>query len=87
MLQHTGMEILCHSSQCRISYIGYLKNIPDTRYLIFHAIVQYERDTNTDIVISLVESHSVEHHNIVNIQPEVARLLQKTICMVWQGFG
>ncbi len=49
MLQQTGMEIVEHSSQCRISYAisGTLK-ISDTRYLIFLKIVRYEPNTDTD---------------------------------------
>ncbi len=55
MLQHTGMEVFEHSSQCRIS--GTLK-IPDTRYPIFLKIVQYEPDTDT-ITALIITIHSI----------------------------
>ncbi len=45
MLIDIGMEVFGHSRQWRIHYI---------QYPIFLTIVQYEPDTNTDIVTALV---------------------------------
>ncbi len=57
MLQHTGLEVFDHSSQCRISYTildtGDLKN---TRHLIFLKIVLHEPDTDTDIITALLQT-------------------------------
>ncbi len=70
MLQHNGMEVFDHSGQCSVGYLVSFK-IPDTRYLIFLNIVQYEAttdtdtDTDTDIITALEDKLKVAHSSRV----------------------